>query len=368
MKLDRESFEYTKPRIIIFIRSTVIANLMDEVPHVGGIAVQLYFWSQVFAQNGWTVYSLSRDEVREREGVKFLKYNTWGRFEMLHEWFHTAWVYWHYKPDLVMERGAGRTLYSTAKLAKFFRIKTVLFGASDVNFEPGKELISGGLWNRRYYQKGILLVNHIVVQNEHQKETLMANYGRDSLILPNIWGKVQTSGKAIKSDVVWVANLRPLKRPEWILKAAESLPEVHFTMVGDSGSSDRSYYEKIKEISSNYENVTFLGGRPFLKTCDIVSQSKILVCTSEFEGFPNTFLQAWSYGLPVVSTVDPSGIIANNGLGEVIKCKEDLVFALKRLLEDKVRYEEMSGNVKRYFMKNYSSADSYRCLMDYIGN
>ena len=366
MKLDEEGLECTNPRKVIYIHSTVISNLMNGESKDGGIAVQLYFWARVFAREGWTVYSLSRKSACEREGVRFFKYRNWGRLEILHEWLHTAWVYWHCKPDLVMERGAGRTLYSTAKLAKIFRIKTVLFGASDVNFEPGKELISGGVWNRRCYQKGIPLVSHIVVQNEHQKETLMANYRRKSLVLPNIWGKVQTNVNAIKSDVVWVANLRPLKRPEWILKAAESLPEVQFTMVGDSDSSDRSYYKKVKEISSNYGNVTFLGGRPFLETCDIISQSKILVCTSEFEGFPNTFLQAWSYGLLVVSTVDPSGIITSNNLGEVVVSEKELTSVLKRMLEDKGRYEEMRYNVRKFFKDKYLSTDSYRCLIGYI--
>ena len=36
----------------------------------------------------------------------------------------------------------------------------------------------------------------------------------------------------------------------------------------------------------------------------------MLLSTSDFEGFPNTFLEAWSVGLPIVSTFDPDTVFA----------------------------------------------------------
>lgn len=350
---------------VIFIRSTAIGNLMDGSPKVGGIAVQLYFWAKTFVDNGCTVYTMSPHKAYEKESVCFLKYRNWGKLDFLHEWLHTFCVYLRYRPDLVMERGAGRSLYPVAKLAKRFHIKMVLFGASDVNYEPGKELISGGERNKQLFRKGIPLVSYFVVQNQHQHDTLKKNYGRKSMIMPNIWGKIESPGNATTTDVVWIANLRPLKRPEWVLSAAKALPNYTFTMVGGPDSKDLSYYESVKNEATAQDNVSFMGSKPFLDACDIVSKSKVLVCTSTFEGFPNTFLQAWSYGIPVVSTVDPSGIIASNKLGVVITSEDDLPKVLQHILGNSDTYESLCHNVKSFFAENYSSNNALRRLLDY---
>ena len=350
---------------IIFIRSTAIGSLIDGSPKVGGIAVQLYFWAKAFSAAGWKVYTMGGRTSYKKEGITFIKYKNWGALDIIHEWLHTFWVYLRYRPDLVIERGAGRSLFPVARLAKLFHIKMVLFGASDVNFEPGKELISGSERNRRLFQKGIRSVGFFVVQNQHQQDTLKENYHRDSLILPNIWGQVATRAVVQATDVVWVANLRTLKRPEWMMYAAKALSQFRFTMVGGADAKEVAYYKKIEQEAKNIENMSFLGGRPFMETCSIISQAKVLVCTSTFEGFPNTFLQAWSYGIPVVSTVDPSSIIVSNKLGMVITSEKELSEALSNMLEDKKLYEQLCENVKAFFAKNYSSDNALQRLLDY---
>lgn len=350
---------------IVFIRSTAIGNIMDGSPKVGGVGVQLYFWAKMFSSAGWRVYSMSDKPAYEKEGIIFLKYKNWGALDIVHEWLHTFWVYLRYHPNLVIERGAGRSLYPVARLATFFHIKVILFGASDVNFEPGKELISGGDHNRRLFQKAIPAVGFFVVQNQHQQYTLKQNYSRESMIMPNIWRKIETMSNASDTDVVWVANLRALKRPEWILSAAKELPYHSFTMIGGPDTKEISYYRGVENEARAINNVSFLGSRPFIETCGIISKAKVLVCTSTFEGFPNTFLQAWSYGIPVVSTVDPSGIIATNKLGCVISSEEELSKKLKLILEDKVLYEQLCVNVKEFFAANYSTDNALKKLLDY---
>ena len=70
--------------------------------------------------------------------------------------------------------------------------------------------------------------------------------------------------------------------------------------------------------------MTLLGNVAPGEMGDIYDRSHLLVCTSESEGFPNTFLEAWTRGIPVISTgPDPEGWLAADGAvvssGEALK-------------------------------------------------
>jgi glycosyltransferase involved in cell wall biosynthesis len=79
------------------------------------------------------------------------------------------------------------------------------------------------------------------------------------------------------------------------------------------------------------------------------------VCTSDYEGFPNIFLEAWSEGLPIVSTFDPDGLIAERGLGAVADPHVDSLAArLAKLLESAERWRAASAAARRYYLENHT--------------
>jgi len=90
------------------------------------------------------------------------------------------------------------------------------------------------------------------------------------------------------------------------------------------------------------------------------------VCTSEYEGFPNTFLQAWSNNVPVISTVDPSDVIKEYKLGLVVNTEAELLAATNTLLSDNSLYDEIQKNIKQYFELNYDSQTQYEKAISYI--
>lgn len=357
--------EQRNKRVIIW--STSVIDLMEDKA-IGGIAVQMYFWAQIFADQGWEVYSFSErhNERMVKEGITFLPKKNIKRINLLSEWWHAFLFTIKLRPEIIIYRGANRELLPLTQMSKLFGVKLLFFAASDVNFEPGKELVGSKL-NRKCYQRAVKSCKYFIVQNTHQQETLRHNYGKDSTILYNIWGTVrQSSAEDVpQSDAVWVANFRTLKRAEWVIDTAESKPEYRFILAGGP-MGDGKYYEEIKKHSDTMDNIDFLGPRSFFYTCELVSMSRVLLCTSTFEGFPNTFLQAWSHGLPIISTVDPSGIISKYKLGETVNTEEELATSLQRILNNREYYRQLQRNVNIFFHENLSSLSGYNKLIQYI--
>jgi hypothetical protein len=59
----------------------------------------------------------------------------------------------------------------------------------------------------------------------------------------------------------------------------------------------------------------------------------VLLCTSDREGFPNTFIEARSHGVLVVSTHDHDGTIARLGWGQWPPVASRLAPALQAILD-----------------------------------
>ena len=351
----------------IVIWNSNVRNLIDGEP-IGGIAVQMYFWAQVFVKHGWNVVSFVENgkKTTVKENIKFKTKRNIARINLLLEWWNAFKTILIERPDYIIYRGANRELLPLAIVSKWFGVKLLFFSASDVNFEPGNELV-GSERNRKLYQRSIKYIKFFIVQNNHQHDTLLSNYHKDSFILPNIWGTTHWDKQNAPSetDVVWIANFRRLKRAEWVLSAAERMPAYKYVMAG-AAVNDCDYYENMKNRAAVLDNVSFLGGQSFFYTNALVANSKVLLCTSTFEGFPNTFLQAWSNALPVISTVDPSGIIRSNNLGIVVETEEELYCAIQKVLGNNETYEELQQSVKKFFENNHSSESGYNKLLKYI--
>lgn len=351
----------------VIIWSKEVFDLIDGRP-IGGIAVQMFFWSKIFTEHGWNVYSLSEcsHKTTARDNIIFKPIRSIRGINLLLEWCWSLVYLLSIRPNVVIFRGANRQLLPLALLSRPLNIKLVYFSASDVNFEPGKELVGSEI-NRKLYHYSLKHIRYFITQNTHQSETLRVNFGNNSLMLPNIWAEniAIDCSNVIHGDVVWIANFRRLKRAEWVLNLAKRMPEIKFVMAGGRLGSD-SYYDEIEEKSRLISNVSFLGPQSFLQANSLVANSKVLLCTSTFEGFPNTFLQAWSNGIPVVSTVDPSGVIAKFNLGIVARTEEEILLALLRLMNDNEYYEQISRSVLDYFNTHHSAKLGYNKLIQYI--
>ena len=347
-------------------------DVINNAPNVAGFQVQMCFWALIFARKGWNVYSFSKKRKGVLSGIHYIYHDVSKVCRKLHLTFlSTLAMYvkaFLVRPDYVFCRGFSNGLHWVTTICRFLGVKTVFFGASDVNFIPGKELPTGDDSRTRNYRKGLKKVDYFVTQNEAQHGLLLSNYERDSIIIPNIWiPQDDVSNDDKKYDAVWVSNLRKLKRPEWFLDMATANPNSKYAMAG-GGRLDKDFYDSVEQQASQIPNLDFLGPLSFNEVSKLMAKAKVVVCSSEFEGFPNTFLQAWSLSVPVVSTVDPSGVIERYSLGFYVQDKEEMISKSQILANDKLLNHTMSENVNKYFISNHSADNGYEKIIKLILN
>jgi glycosyltransferase involved in cell wall biosynthesis len=144
-----------------------------------------------------------------------------------------------------------------------------------------------------------------------------------------------------------------VKRFEWLLDIAQQCQEITFDVVGAPGS-DSPYTLSLIERATGISNVKMHGYVPYKEMDKCYQCCRILCCTSAYEGFPNTFLEAWSIGIPVVSTFDPDDVIAANGLGWVAHDVEGIVACFKKICQSPEILGEASKASREYYLANHT--------------
>lgn len=188
-------------------------------------------------------------------------------------------------------------------------------------------------------QYGARHATRIVVQTRHQAKLLQTNYGRTpDAIIPNFHppaaGALDKSGPM---TVVWIANLKPWKRPEVFVRLAENFSErkdTRFIMVGAPAAASGWQASLLRSIEST-PNLTFLGQRTHAEVNELLTRAHIFVNTSTQEGFPNTFIQAWLRNVAVVSlSVDPDQVLSRQQAGIAAQSESGLTEAVRTLIEN----------------------------------
>jgi len=213
---------------------------------------------------------------------------------------------------------------------------------------------------RVLYRYGLRHADRIIVQTRRQQDMLQAGFGLRSIVLPMPCpGPSDTEYASPQppspdnSHVLWVGRIAPVKRLEFLLEVAKALPSVTFHVAGMPYIGD-PYSENVLREARAIANVTVHGMVPRHLMPELYQGSNMLCCTSEYEGFPNTFLEAWSYGLPIISTVDPDNLIAERSLGITAKTGKDMIAAIRQLCNSPARWQELSRNSRRYYAAHHA--------------
>jgi len=171
----------------------------------------------------------------------------------------------------------------------------------------------------------------IAAQSEAQRAAV-AQYGRRSAIVPSGFPVPAWDPEAPRDTVLWAGTLRALKRPDAFLDLAARFPAQRFVLAGGPGE-DAALAERVAARAAGLPNVEARGFVPYAGMAALFARARVLVNTSTYEGFPNTFVLAWLHGAVVLSLgVDPDGCLSRRGFGVVARDPENLALQLGTLL------------------------------------
>mgnify|MGYP001560454314 FL=1 len=337
---------------IIFPKDSEALFNKDSNRTFGGASVQMYLIAkEMKTYKNLEVFSFIPD-------YKKIKFDDYKRFNIIKTFrekdsiFKKAYIIKkkinEIKPDVIIQHGLTPFSGILAKYCTKKRIKFIFMFASDKEVE-GKYQSNG---KKDYFFK-ILLKNAVLIsQNNSQKEYILKEYNASSIIIYN--GFPVNKKPKNKYNVLWVSRCDKLKNPELFLDLAKYFKNKSFVMICPE-SSDKEFFYNIREKVSHIKNLKFIS---FVKFNDINKyfiNSRIFVNTSDYEGFPQTFIQATMNGTPIISlNVNPNnfldkykcGFCANGDL-ELMKKQ------ISKLLGDRKLWAEMSNNAYKYAKENH---------------
>lgn len=229
--------------------------------------------------------------------------------------------------------------------------------ANDSNVDPSH---IGDLGLSKYpYLWAMKSADQVIAQTDHQQELLETYHGIEAVKIPNgydVPSEADLVDHTNRKYVLWVGSMDPdQKHPRRFLKLAKSLPEVNFRMIGPPDNDQPDHAEQIEREAETIPNIEYLGYVDPDEIHDHYRDAIALVNTSDYEGFPNVFLESWRYATPVVSlyhTLD--GVIVDEPVGIHAGTMDGLVDAVDQLASDVSLREELGTGGRDYMSEHYS--------------
>lgn len=352
-----------KPSICFISKSIHHVMLNNTGSLVGGSEIQQKILVDALANKGWKAFivtekmngkqkiELNRNTVilpvldftygnKYLRKMIYLPFNLWKKLKEVDTDF-----YYHRNPD-----------YLSGIINLFCRLnhkRLVLAGANDWNFDKGNERNLNNIVDKISARCAIKYADKLIVQNNNQKNLVKKNFKRESSLFYNVFFERK---KRIKFNyILWVGRIELYKRPKFFIELARSSPEYEFVMVGGKGS-DISLKREIELEAATLKNLKYFGHQPFDRVEELFDQASVFVNTSVpgCEGFPNTFLQSWSRGIPVVSFLDLDRIIFDNNLGTCVRSITEMKKSVQFFLKEQQCSNVYTQKIQSFFLKRFA--------------
>jgi glycosyltransferase involved in cell wall biosynthesis len=341
---------------------------------IGGESVQQTLLGRSLARRGHDVSMVVADygqvDGAQWEAIRVFKAYRPGAGVPVLRFVHPRWTgMWsalvRADADVYYTSCAGMQVGLIALFCRRHRRRLVFRAASDTDCDRSRLLVRFAR-DRWLYGYGLRQAHAILVQSAWQAETLAHSYGLSSRVAGML---VEKPGPVAARDIdaLWVSNIRRLKRPDRILELADRLPNVKIHIVGGPLPGEEALFLDVKRAAATKNNVSFHGRLSYWDASDLYGRAKLLVNTSDIEGFPNSYLQAWIRGVPVATLIDPDGVIEREGLGVAAKSPDQIPDAITHLLGDRDAWNAASDRCRAFMAREYGEDKILAAYLDTFG-
>ena len=271
-------------------------------------------------------------------------------------------TYCNIDADLFIGFGANDLTAELVACARLLERRVLLIAASDSDFHDsyfwGSNIRNyyGDLGDRCHY--ALVRAHHLITQNTQQKELALKEFRRESTVIANpidlSASKESCRSFEDREHILWIGKADKTKQPEVLVAVAQALPEIKFYMV--LNPSHEVIEQEVR--SSAPSNVTIVAGVARSEVPELMERAFALLNTSRFEGYPNTFLEAYRASAAVVSlNVDPNDVISSEGTGVFASGDlGQLVDGCKRVATEPESWRSMSKAGKSYVHRVHGQA------------
>ncbi len=341
--------------------------------YLGGVERQLVTLARVLSESGMRVAFVTyASDAKKKITVDnidvFPSYSPESGVPILRFLYPRLYCIWktlrNIDSEIVVQMGASAETGAVAIGSKFRAQpkRFVFFAASDSDCSESTPLL-GVFRERAMYRYGLRSADTVVAQTNQQSVMFRNSFGMSSQVVPlpciplgtiamPANGRHKSMWDAGRRRVLWIGRIDKAKRVHMLLDVAKLCPDVEFDLVGDA-NSESTYARNIVKIAKDIRNLTLHGKVSDSNLPSLYHRAGVLCCTSEIEGFPTTFMEAWANSLPVITSFDPDNIVSTNNVGRVFKSTEKLAVAITKGLGSEVGLV-WSRNARQYYDSHYS--------------
>ena len=224
-----------------------------------------------------------------------------------HTFLSVSHILFH-RPDVVHIHNIGPGMF--APLLRLAGLPVVMTYHSP-NYEHAK-WSAPARWLLRQCEKiSLSFSNRVIFVNKHQMEkcgaldkSVFIPNGIDSVTRSNSTSFLEKHGIHAGEYLLAVGRLTPEKGFEYLVEAANRLPQVSQVVIAGASDHDSAYRSLLERLDTG-KKVIFTGFTTGEDLCQLYSHARLFVLPSVNEGFPMVLLEAMAYGLPILCSDIP---------------------------------------------------------------